>query len=105
MSEFKKVAKLSQLPEGELFAVDLGGESVLLVNVDGEIKAVSETCPHEEAPLSEGYLDDGTLECPWHSSVFDLTTGEVLEGPSLEDLKRYPVRIEGDDVLLGPAED
>jgi len=105
VTEFKKVAKLSQLPEGELLAVELGGESVLLVNVGGEIKAVSETCPHEEAPLSEGYLDDGTLECPWHSSIFDLATGEVLEGPSLEDLKTYPVHIEGDDVLLGPAQE
>ena len=105
MPEFTKVAELSSLPEGEMTAVEVGGESVLLTNVGGEIYAVSETCTHEEAPLSEGYLDGNELVCSWHSSVFDVVTGQVVESPAMEGLKVFSTRVEGNDILVAPPDD
>ena len=100
--EFKKVAKLSDLPEGEMAGVEVDGDNVLVANVDGTVCAVSDICPHIDALLSEGYLDDNIVECPLHASVFDVTSGAVLEGPASENLERYQVAIEGDDIYVGP---
>lgn len=101
---FERVAALSDLLDGDLMAVDVQGESVLLANVDGRVYAISETCSHEGAPLSEGYLLDGTcLECPWHAGHFDLSDGSVLEAPPIVDLTAYAVQVDGDDIYVGPA--
>ena len=104
MSELTKVAQLSDLPPGEMTTVEVDGDTVLLVNVDGAIWAVSETCPHEEGPLSEGYLDENRVECPWHGSNFDVTDGKYIDGPASAGLKVYPTRVEGDAILIGPPE-
>ncbi len=102
--EFKKVASLSDLPEGEMTSVEVDGDNVLIANVDGTVCAVSDLCPHADVPLSDGYLDDNLVECPLHASVFDVTSGEALEGPAIEDLEKYQVAIEGDDIYVGPPE-
>ncbi len=52
-------------------------------NRDGELFAVSRRCRHQLADLSEGSIDaDGCLVCPWHQSRYDVTTGEMVEGPT-----------------------
>lgn len=99
---FTKVATLSQLREGEMIAADVTGGRVLIANVDGDVFAVAETCPHEGAPLAEGYLTDNMVECPWHASVFNVKTGKRKEGPAREDLTAYEVLVEGDDIFIGP---
>ena len=51
-------------------------------NRGGEYFAVSRHCRHQLADLSEGSIDaDGCLVCPWHQSRYDVTTGEMVEGP------------------------
>ncbi len=101
---FERVASLSALPDGELMAVDAQGESVLLANVDGQAYAMSETCSHEEALLSEGFLIGGTcLECPWHAGQFDLRDGSVIGAPPIVNLTAYAVQVDGDDIFVGPA--
>ncbi len=102
--EFEQVATLSTLSDGEIMAVEVHGESILLANVDGQVYAISETCSHEGAPLSEGFLTGGTcLECPWHAGRFDLSDGSVIEAPPLVGLTAYAVRVDGDDIYVGPA--
>lgn len=101
---FERVAALSDLLDGEIMAVDMQGESILLANVDGQVYAISETCSHEGAPLSEGTLIDGTcLECPWHAGQFDLSDGSVIEAPPIVDLTTYVVQVDGNDIFIGPA--
>ena len=58
---------------------------------------------HAEGPLSEGDVEEGEVECLWHGSRFDLKTGEATSPPAGEAVTRYGVRIEGYDVLVGPA--
>ena len=103
--EFVKVAKAGQLPPGRMMLVELGlFERILLVNVNGSYHAVDELCPHSGAALSEGDLYGEVVECPLHSSMFRVKTGEVLTPPASEGLTVYQVRVEDDDILVGPPQ-
>ena len=104
MDNFVRVASVSDVPPGDVMLVELDGERVALANVDGEIYAVAEECSHEACPLSEGELEDQLLVCPCHGSAFDVTTGVPANPPAIEPLTLYAVRVEGDDVLIGPME-
>jgi 3-phenylpropionate/trans-cinnamate dioxygenase ferredoxin component len=96
-----KVAELAGLEPGSLTRCDLEGTPVCVVRLaSGEVFAIADTCPHEEASLSEGFLEDGAVECPWHSSLFDVRTGELLGPPATEPIETFPVVIEGDAVWL-----
>jgi 3-phenylpropionate/trans-cinnamate dioxygenase ferredoxin component len=102
--KFVKVAKTSDVPDDAALQVKVNGSEVALVRCEGEIYAVSDICSHELAYLSEGFVEDCTIECPLHGSSFDVRTGKVLSLPAAEDIATYQVRIEGDYVLVGIEE-
>ncbi len=103
MDDFVSVAKTTDLSDGEIMLVEVGDERIALSRIDGSFYAIGEVCPHAEGPLSEGIVDDEEVECPWHGSRFNVKTGEVTSPPAGEAVARYAVRLEGDDVLVGPA--
>ena len=103
MDDFVKVAKTSDLADDETMLVEVEAERIVLSNIGGSFYAIGEVCTHAEGPLSEGDVEDGAVECPWHGSRFDLRTGEATSPPAGEAVPRYGVRIEGDDILVGPA--
>ncbi len=103
MDDFVKVAKTSDLAEDEIMLVEVGDERIVLSNIEGSFYAIGEVCTHAEGPLSEEDVEEGEVECPWHGSRFDLKTGEATSPPAGEAVTRYGVRIEGEDVLVGPA--
>jgi nitrite reductase/ring-hydroxylating ferredoxin subunit len=100
LSEWVRVASAAAVREGEALAVDLAGTAIALYRVNGEIHALDDTCTHEFALLSQGFVEDGVVECPLHAAQFEIATGKCLCGPATEDLKTYAVRVEGDDVLV-----
>jgi len=99
---FVKVAELGELSPGDLKMVEVGDDQILLANVAGNIYACDNVCTHAFAPLSEGGLDEEQIECPLHGSVFNVATGEVIDPPAVENLRVFQVRIEGQDILVGP---
>ena len=99
---FVKVADLGELSPGEMKYVEVGDEQVLLANVEGTIYACDNVCAHAFAPLAEGALDGEQVECPLHGSVFNVITGEVVDPPADEGIRVFQVRIEGQDILVGP---
>ena len=103
MDDFKRVAGASDIEDGEFMTVEVGNEIILLSRFAGEFFAVAEACTHANGPLGDGYQDDETIECPWHASRFSMKTGEVEKQPAARALARYSVRVDGDDVLVGPA--
>ena len=101
------VAHVDDVPEGELLRVERGdGEPVCLANLGGEIVAVSDTCTHQDFPLSMGaLLPDGTIECAWHGARFDCRTGAVRRLPADEPLPVYDVRVRDGAIYVGPRRD
>ena len=105
MADFVKVMKAGNLSPGETAQVEVELNPVLLANVDGSYFAMGNTCPHAELPIvdDKGSVEGNEVECPWHGSIFDVTTGEVVQGPAAFAPQKYAVRVEGDDILVGPA--
>ena len=100
---YVKVAQLDELSPGEMMVVEMGEERILLANVEGNIHAIDDICSHAYASLSEGDLNGQEVECPLHGASFDLVTGAPITPPATENIKVYELRVEGQDILLGPA--
>ena len=103
MEGFVEAAKVGELAPGAMKLVEVADERVVLINVDGNLYAISDVCTHSECPLSEGSLEGNVLECDCHGSQFNVMTGEVEAGPAIEPVPTYAVTIDGDNVLVGPA--
>ena len=104
MSEFEHLADIGDLPTGTMIPVQRSsGEEICLYNYRGSIGAVGNICTHAEFLLSDGTLrQDGTIECAWHGARFDSNTGRVCRGPAEDPVTVFPVRVEGERVLVGP---
>ena len=102
-SGFVKVAEAGELSPGDMKVVEMGADQVLVINVDGTIYAIDDICSHAYASLSEGDLSGEEIECPLHGSAFSVTTGEALTPPADENVRTFEVRIDGQDILVGPA--
>ena len=75
-----KVLAAAELPPGGRQVVQVEGHKVLLLNQNGQIHAVDNTCPHLKLSMKKGKVtEEGTIVCPWHRSAFDLCTGEAKE--------------------------
>lgn len=99
--EFTPVARTRRdVPPGRMKCVRAMGRVLLIANVDGRFYATDDTCTHEDASLSGGSLKGDLVRCPLHGSRFNVRTGEVLEEPAEDDLTTYPVRVEGDTILV-----
>jgi len=99
--EFMEAGQAGELAPGRMKRVDVGGRRILLANVAGRICAVDDTCTHEDASLSTGVLRDELVKCPLHGSRFNVCTGKALEEPAEQDLRTYPVRLDGGRILVG----
>ncbi len=104
LTEFVKAAKTGDFSEdGDMLAVEVGDVTVMIARLDGEFYAVDDACTHAGVSLVNGSLEGDEVECPAHSSMFNLKTGEVTGTPADEPLEVYGVRVEGDDILVEPS--
>jgi NADPH-dependent 2,4-dienoyl-CoA reductase/sulfur reductase-like enzyme/nitrite reductase/ring-hydroxylating ferredoxin subunit len=95
----------SELREGEPVQGHKDGEPVLLVLLDGEIRAVGASCTHYGGPLGEGLVVDGRVRCPWHHACFSLRTGEAVAAPALNPLPTWQVEVRDGRVFLGSRQE
>lgn len=93
-------ASANQVNEGEILGVTVAEKPVALYRINGEIFASHNICTHAYACLSDGYLEEGVIECPLHQARYEVRTGKVLSGPTRVPLPVYPVRLEGEDVMV-----
>ena len=84
---------LADLRESTPTAAVVAGVDICLVRLGDEVFAVHDECTHECVPLSEGDVEDGTIECWRHGSRFALRTGAVLNPPAVEPVAVYQVRV------------
>ena len=100
------LCQFSELEEDEPMQVFLEGRAPLAVYLhEGEVFVTDDICTHGQAHLSEGYLEDGEIECPLHSGRFDIRTGQPTGQPCTEAITAYRTVVDGDAVYLGAAVD
>jgi 3-phenylpropionate/trans-cinnamate dioxygenase ferredoxin component len=100
MTDWVRVAAKGDVAEGACIGVRVGDKEVAVYHMDGDFYATANVCSHEYALLTEGWMENGCIECPLHAAQFDIKTGKALSAPADEDIAVYPVKIEGDDVLV-----
>lgn len=101
------VAQTTELTEGSKKKISWKDKEILMVNIKNSYYAIDNTCPHMGGSLYDGRLEGGHIICPKHGSVFDVTTGKVIESGKLfflkvkvHDIHSYPVKIEGTDLII-----
>jgi nitrite reductase/ring-hydroxylating ferredoxin subunit len=100
VTEFVPAMKVSELAEGTISTLDVGGTHVLLARIGGEVSVLSGTCTHEDADLGLGFVIEDRVVCPLHLSQFDLRTGQVLNPPAAAPLRKFNVKIEAGTIFV-----
>jgi 3-phenylpropionate/trans-cinnamate dioxygenase ferredoxin subunit len=100
MPDYLKATTVDAVPDGGAVRVSVGDVPIAIVRSDGEIYAIHDVCSHANVALSDGEIDDQTIECWLHGSRFDLVTGRPTGLPATKPVPVYPVKIDGDDVLV-----
>ncbi|AOT58326.1 MULTISPECIES: non-heme iron oxygenase ferredoxin subunit [Streptomyces] len=102
---FVRVCGLSELTEDTPKRVEIDGTPVSVVLTEGEVFAIHDICSHANVSLSEGEVDGCAIECWLHGSSFDLRTGKPSGLPATRPVPVYPVKTEGDDVLVSVTQE
>ena len=114
MAEYVEVAKTTELKDGEMKAIRVGGHEILLAKAEGKFLAAHNICPHMGGRLSEGKLAATVVTCPRHGSQFDLSDGHVVRWTNWSGIKlslaktlraprpiaTYSVKVDGDKVSV-----
>jgi 3-phenylpropionate/trans-cinnamate dioxygenase ferredoxin subunit len=96
------VCRLEDLPVGEFVRIDTT-PPIAVFNADGELYAIDDTCSHQDASLSEGWLEGCLVECPLHAASFDLRTGQPTCLPARRPVRTHQVVVEGGVIHVRPA--
>lgn len=98
---FIKVASINEIPKGAGKTININGKSIAVLNENGKLYAIDNTCAHHGGPLGEGTCQNKIVTCPWHGWEYDLETGICTFDDSIK-LATFEVKVEGDDVLINP---
>jgi len=99
-----ELCKEAELEEGCPIRIEIEGHPPLaVVRFEDSIYVVDDTCSHGEASLSEGTVEDGQIECPWHAGRFCLKTGAALAFPAVVPIRAYPVTVRDGTVYINPG--
>jgi len=112
-----KVAAANEVSADARKVVEVGAQKILLLQYQGELYAIENSCPHLKLPLKSGKVQDGAITCPFHRSVFDLKTGQVrawstfppvvggLLGAisSEKPVATFPTKVEAGNIFVGVA--
>lgn len=101
MANYVKAIKKSELASGAKKTVFVAGKRLMIAHVDEEFFAIDDACTHAGCSLGmEGTLKGSVVTCGCHGGQFNVTTGKVVALPPTTDETSYPVKVEGDDVLV-----
>jgi nitrite reductase/ring-hydroxylating ferredoxin subunit len=93
MSEWTPVGTREQVDPDTPLAVTVGEQAIGVYDVEGELHAIEDICPHAHAHLTQGFTDGCEIECPLHNAVFDVRSGKHLRGEPCRDVITFPVRV------------
>jgi nitrite reductase/ring-hydroxylating ferredoxin subunit len=100
---FVRVASLTQVQPGWVFEAKVDGHPYAVCNHEGEIHCLDGECPCTGGPLGQGAIRQDLLVCPWHGWRFDYRDGVCAYDDSIKICK-FAVKVEGQDILIDPAQ-
>jgi 3-phenylpropionate/trans-cinnamate dioxygenase ferredoxin subunit len=98
MPEFIEAARVDQIPPGTGTMVTVAGKDVAIFNVDGDVYAIGDSCPHAGASLGAGRLNGRIVTCRAHGLRYDVTTGQVTTGGF--GVATYPTKVVDGTILI-----
>jgi nitrite reductase/ring-hydroxylating ferredoxin subunit len=99
--EFHRAVSIGEIEDGGVSEVTIGENIIAVFRIGDDYFATAGLCTHAYARLAQGYVEGDVIECPYHGGTYDIRTGKALSAPCTRDLKLYPLRIEGDEILVG----
>ncbi|MGH7416601.1 MAG: Rieske 2Fe-2S domain-containing protein, partial [Candidatus Rokuibacteriota bacterium] len=96
---YQSAGAAAELSVGQMKAVELLGQPLLLANVEGEVYAIRNRCGDSPLPLEFGQLDGAVLRCSWHGCRYDVRSGRRTDGGT-EHLPVFPVRVEDGEIRV-----
>jgi 3-phenylpropionate/trans-cinnamate dioxygenase ferredoxin subunit len=102
MSEFERVASVSDIAPGGRLSILVDDLPSLLVRIGDEYFAVEDVCSHDGQPLTNGSLKDCSIACPRHGARFDLRTGQPLCMPATEPISTFEVEVRDGEIYARP---
>jgi nitrite reductase/ring-hydroxylating ferredoxin subunit len=100
MSEWFDAGAFEEFPDSAGWPVMVGGQPIAVFRMGGTLHALLDLCTHGHARLSDGWVEDGCVECPLHQGRFDLATGAPMCKPVTVAVERFPVRLVGGRVQV-----
>ena len=95
-----KIAEIKDVPKNEMRVFNVKGQEILVVNVEGELYAFNNQCPHLEYPLFFGSLENAVLTCGFHGAKFNIRTGKSLGPVTNKPLKTIQVKIHNSSIFI-----
>ena len=97
-----RVCAVDDVEAGSARRFDVDGHRLAVVRISDDFYVLGDECSHQDYSLSEGEVwpDECEVECPKHGSTFSLRTGEPRSLPATKPVPVYPVRVDGDDVVV-----
>jgi nitrite reductase/ring-hydroxylating ferredoxin subunit len=87
------VGEPEDFPDGAVWPVQADGVAVAVFRLGDALHALHDLCTHGAAKLSDGYVEDGCIECPLHQGTFEIATGAPCRAPVTEAVRSFPVRV------------
>lgn len=98
---FVNVGRVSDVPDGRPRVFDVEDRKIAVYRLDGAFHAIDDICTHDGGPLAEGEVKGDVVTCPRHGARFNIRTGAALSFPAITPVETYPIRVEGEDLLVG----
>lgn len=89
-----------ELPQDDVTGVEVGDANLAMYRIGSEVFATDNICTHGRARLCNGFLEGYEIECPLHQGRFDVRSGKAMCDPLTQDLRTYPVKVEGGKVFV-----
>ena len=100
MSALVKICSKAELPpEGEAREFSVGGKTLCVATLNGNVTAMDNVCPHRGGPLGQGMIEDGKIVCPWHAWAFNLKSGICEHNPQAK-VETFTITLSGEDALV-----
>lgn len=100
MSEFIKVASVSEFSDGTMRLIEADDRLVIVSQIGDEFFCIDDVCTHDGGTLSDGEHRGCEIECPRHGAKFDMRTGKALTMPATQNTMSHEVKVDGDDILV-----